>query len=49
MLLAASPLVGDVTGRYSEDCNEAEQIRQGLTDFSGGVAPRHWMLKTRGG
>jgi hypothetical protein len=27
-----------VSGRYFEDCNEAQQIKQRPTDFSGGVA-----------
>ena len=39
VLLAASPLVGDVSGRYFEDCNEAQPVKQRPTDFSGGVAP----------
>ncbi|MFF2515915.1 SDR family NAD(P)-dependent oxidoreductase [Streptomyces sp. NPDC058086] len=30
VLLAASPLVGDVTGRYFEDCNEAGPHRPGV-------------------
>ena len=38
VLLAASPLVSGVSGRYFEDCNEAQQIKQRPTDFSGGVA-----------
>src|SRR6266850_1607691 len=39
VLLAASPLVRGVSGRYFEDCNEARQVKQRPTDFSGGVAP----------
>src|SRR4029079_17903406 len=39
VLLAASPLVAGVSGRYFEDCNEARQITERPTDFSGGVAP----------
>ena len=39
MLLAASPLLNGVSGRYFEDCNEARQITERPTDFSGGVAP----------
>jgi NAD(P)-dependent dehydrogenase (short-subunit alcohol dehydrogenase family) len=39
VLLAASPLVSGVSGRYFEDCNEAPQVKQRPTDFSGGVAP----------
>jgi hypothetical protein len=39
VLLAASPLVSGVSGRYFEDCQEAPQVMQRPTDFSGGVAP----------
>jgi NAD(P)-dependent dehydrogenase (short-subunit alcohol dehydrogenase family) len=39
VLLASSALVEGVSGRYFEDCNEAQQIKQRPTDFSGGVAP----------
>jgi NAD(P)-dependent dehydrogenase (short-subunit alcohol dehydrogenase family) len=39
VLLAASALVGGVSGRYFEDCNEARRIEQRPADFSGGVAP----------
>src|SRR5271154_7200972 len=39
VLLAASPLLEGVSGRYFEDCNEARQILCRPTDFSGGVAP----------
>jgi hypothetical protein len=28
-----------VSGRYFEDCNEAQQIKHRPADFSGGVAP----------
>jgi NAD(P)-dependent dehydrogenase (short-subunit alcohol dehydrogenase family) len=38
VLLAASPLVRGVSGRYFEDCNEAREIKQRPSDFSGGVA-----------
>jgi hypothetical protein len=30
VLLAASPLVDGVSGRYFEDCNEAEPYRPGI-------------------
>jgi NAD(P)-dependent dehydrogenase (short-subunit alcohol dehydrogenase family) len=39
VLLAASPLLDGVSGRYFEDCNEAPRIARRPTDFSGGVAP----------
>src|SRR5882757_6706780 len=39
VLLAASPLVNGVSGRYFEDCREAPHVKQRPTDFSGGVAP----------
>ena len=39
VLLAASPLLREVSGRYFEDCNEAQPIQQRPLDFSGGVAP----------
>jgi NAD(P)-dependent dehydrogenase (short-subunit alcohol dehydrogenase family) len=39
VLLAASPLMSGVSGRYFEDCNEAPQVKQRPADFSGGVAP----------
>lgn len=39
VLLAASPLLDGVSGRYFEDCNEAERVRSRPTDFSGGYAP----------
>ncbi len=38
VLLAASPLLDGVSGRYFEDCNEAEQIARRPTDFTGGYA-----------
>jgi len=38
VLLAASPLVAGVTGRYFEDCAEAETVSAG-GDYSHGVAP----------
>jgi NAD(P)-dependent dehydrogenase (short-subunit alcohol dehydrogenase family) len=38
VLLAASPLVDGVTGRYFEDCNEAEVAHE-RGDVFGGVAP----------
>ena len=37
-LLAASPLLDHVGGRYFEDCNEAEQVPSRPADFSGGYA-----------
>ena len=37
-LLAASPLLEGVSGRYFEDCNQAEQVAKRPTDFSGGYA-----------
>ena len=39
VLLAASPLLEGVSGRYFEDCNEASRIACRPTDFSGGIAP----------
>jgi NAD(P)-dependent dehydrogenase (short-subunit alcohol dehydrogenase family) len=39
VLLAASPLLEGIGGRYFEDCNEAPTVAQRPTDFSGGVAP----------
>lgn len=39
VLLAASPLLEGIGGRYFEDCNEAQTVAQRPTDFSGGVAP----------
>lgn len=38
VLLAASPLLDSVSGRYFEDCNEAERIAKRPIDFSGGYA-----------
>lgn len=38
VLLAASPLLHGVGGRYFEDCNEAELVRKRPTDFTGGYA-----------
>jgi NAD(P)-dependent dehydrogenase (short-subunit alcohol dehydrogenase family) len=39
ILLAASPFLDGIGGRYFEDCNEAPVVRQRPTDFGGGVAP----------
>lgn len=39
VLLAASPLLAGIGGRYFEDCNEAPVVWRRPTDFSGGVAP----------
>jgi len=39
VLLAASPLVEGVGGRYFEDCNESPRVSKRPADFSGGVAP----------
>lgn len=39
VLLAASPLVEGVGGRYFEDCNESSRVSKRPADFSGGVAP----------
>ena len=38
VLLAASPLTAELTGRYFEDCAEAERVDHG-GDYSHGVAP----------
>ncbi len=38
VLLAASPLLDGIGGRYFEDCNQAMRITKRPTDFSGGVA-----------
>ncbi|QYE33402.1 MULTISPECIES: SDR family NAD(P)-dependent oxidoreductase [Sphingosinicellaceae] len=38
VLLAASPLLEGISGRYFEDCNEAEQVTRRPTDFTGGYA-----------
>ena len=39
VLLAASPLVAGVAGRYFEDCNEAEVVASRPGPGTGGVAP----------
>jgi NAD(P)-dependent dehydrogenase (short-subunit alcohol dehydrogenase family) len=39
VLLAASPLVEGIGGRYFEDCNESPVVTERPSDFSGGVAP----------
>ena len=39
VLLAASPLLDGIGGRYFEDCNESRVVAERPTDFSGGVAP----------
>jgi NAD(P)-dependent dehydrogenase (short-subunit alcohol dehydrogenase family) len=39
VLLAASPLLDGIGGRYFEDCNEAQVVAERPSDFSGGVAP----------
>ncbi|OBB60400.1 oxidoreductase [Mycobacterium sp. 852013-51886_SCH5428379] len=39
VLLAASPLLEGIGGRYFEDCNEAPVVAKRPNDFSGGVAP----------
>ena len=39
VLLAASPLVDGIAGRYFEDCNESPIVTERPNDFSGGVAP----------
>ena len=39
VLLAASPLLAGIGGRYFEDCNEAPVVQRRPADFSGGVAP----------
>lgn len=38
VLLAASPLLDGIGGRYFEDCNEAAQVTRRPTDFTGGYA-----------
>jgi NAD(P)-dependent dehydrogenase (short-subunit alcohol dehydrogenase family) len=35
VLLAASPLLGKVGGRYFEDCNEAAVVTQRTADYTG--------------
>ena len=39
VLLAASPLLAGIGGRYFEDCNEAPVVQRRPPDFGGGVAP----------
>ena len=39
MLLAASPLLDGVGGRYFEDCNEATVVHRRVGDDDAGVAP----------
>ena len=39
VLLATSPLLDGLGGRYFEDCNEAAIVSRRPTDFSGGIAP----------
>jgi NAD(P)-dependent dehydrogenase (short-subunit alcohol dehydrogenase family) len=52
VLLAASPLVAGVTGRYFEDCNEAGPhqpgVRRGVADYAldPDQAGRLWQLST---
>ena len=52
VLLAASPLVEGVTGRYFEDCNEAGPhqpgVRRGVADYAldPDQAARLWRLST---
>ncbi|MGF7162234.1 NAD(P)-dependent dehydrogenase (short-subunit alcohol dehydrogenase family) [Rhodoligotrophos appendicifer] len=38
VLLAASPVLDGVSGRYFEDCNEAQPVAKRPTDFTGGYA-----------
>lgn len=38
VLVAVSPLLNDISGRYFEDGNEAEQVARRPTDFTGGYA-----------
>jgi NAD(P)-dependent dehydrogenase (short-subunit alcohol dehydrogenase family) len=38
VLLAASPLLAGVSGRYFENCNEAHIVQSRPTDYSGGLA-----------
>lgn len=49
VLLAASPLVEGVGGRYFEDCNEAPVLRGKPVMFGGGVAPGRSTPTTRSG
>jgi NAD(P)-dependent dehydrogenase (short-subunit alcohol dehydrogenase family) len=39
VLLAASPMLEGIGGRYFEDCNEAEVVTERPLDFGGGLAP----------
>jgi NAD(P)-dependent dehydrogenase (short-subunit alcohol dehydrogenase family) len=39
VLVAASPLVDGITGRYFEDCNEAVLVDRAPEGTAGGVAP----------
>ncbi|WP_035356503.1 SDR family NAD(P)-dependent oxidoreductase [Edaphobacter aggregans] len=39
VLLAVSPLLDGIGGRYFEDCNEAAIVSEKPKDFGGGVAP----------
>ena len=39
VLLAASPRMEGIGGKYFEDCNESLPVTKRPTDFSGGVAP----------
>jgi NAD(P)-dependent dehydrogenase (short-subunit alcohol dehydrogenase family) len=39
VLLAVSPLLDGIGGRYFEDCNEAAIVSEKPTNFGGGVAP----------
>ena len=39
VLLATSPLLEGIGGRYFEDCNEAEVIAERTPSTTGGVAP----------
>jgi hypothetical protein len=53
VLLAASPLIDGVTGRYFEDCQEAGPftpgVRRGVADYAidPGNARRLWDLSVR--
>jgi NAD(P)-dependent dehydrogenase (short-subunit alcohol dehydrogenase family) len=38
VLLAASPLLEGISGRYFEDCNEAQQVAKRSADFTGHAA-----------
>ncbi len=39
VLLAGSPLLEEIGGKYFEDCNEVPVVTQRPRDFNGGVAP----------